>query len=410
MSRNLRAVILQQIAHNSDSLARLGRIRKGGDRMAPVFIWPLAQSPGYSYPGYYAISNYVDQDPAAGDNATLDYNCGSRTYDGHKGTDIRISPFPWNKMANEEVRIIAAASGTIVSKWDGNFDQNCEWADGLNWNGIAIEHSDGSKTFYGHMKNGTVTSKDIGDDVSAGEYLGLVGSSGYSTGPHLHFEVYDDQGDLVDPFDGACNSLNNSSWWQSQLPYYDSGINRLITGSAQWENFDCPNPSDIHSKLIFCPGEQIVFSAHYRHDLTDNTIHVRVYEPDGDQSPILNTSYSREGAYHFTTASALWTRNLPQDAEAGMWTFEAEYETTTYGTLNYTTNFWVGLPCQPNYNFAGTHGSGCTYYLASNQITSSADVPVGTEIWYDASNRVILQPGFSSPPGSVLHVKAEGCN
>ena len=50
-----------------------------------------------------------------------------------------------------------------------------------------IQHSNGTKTLYGHMsKVGTKT----GAQVERGEIIGYVGSTGRSTGPHIHFEVF----------------------------------------------------------------------------------------------------------------------------------------------------------------------------------------------------------------------------
>ena len=69
-------------------------------RLSPeivAFDWPLRQAAGFNTdPSYYGISNYVDQNTAVGNFE--DYNCNSRTYDGHKGTDIFTWPFPWKRM------------------------------------------------------------------------------------------------------------------------------------------------------------------------------------------------------------------------------------------------------------------------------------------------------------------------
>jgi murein DD-endopeptidase MepM/ murein hydrolase activator NlpD len=81
--------------------------------------------------------------------------------------------------------IKAAAGGTVVSAdWRGGYGK-C----------VVISHGGGLATLYGHM---SVIGVSAGDTVKRGEVIGKVGSTGYSTGPHLHFEVRVN-GDPVDP-------------------------------------------------------------------------------------------------------------------------------------------------------------------------------------------------------------------
>lgn len=80
--------------------------------------------------------------------------------------------------------VMAADSGRVVSAgWNGSYG-----------NYVAILHN-GLKTAYAHMASITTALNAI---VSKGDQIGTVGSTGYSTGPHLHFEVYDN-GALVNP-------------------------------------------------------------------------------------------------------------------------------------------------------------------------------------------------------------------
>ena len=53
---------------------------------------------------------------------------------------------------------------------------------------IMIKHSNGTVTLYGHLKAGSRKVK-VGQKVSKGQVIGTVGSTGNSTGTHLHFEV-----------------------------------------------------------------------------------------------------------------------------------------------------------------------------------------------------------------------------
>lgn len=75
---------------------------------------------------------------------------------------------------------------------------NCNYGYG---NYIMISHDDGTSTLYAHMKYGTIPdSIEIGTKVTQGEQIGQVGSTGCSTGNHLHYEVQVN-GSLVDPAD-----------------------------------------------------------------------------------------------------------------------------------------------------------------------------------------------------------------
>jgi murein DD-endopeptidase MepM/ murein hydrolase activator NlpD len=55
-------------------------------------------------------------------------------------------------------------------------------------NAVLIDHGNGFLTHYGHMSVITVT---VGQELAAGDQLGNEGSTGHSTGPHLHFEVHE---------------------------------------------------------------------------------------------------------------------------------------------------------------------------------------------------------------------------
>lgn len=62
-------------------------------------------------------------------------------------------------------------------------------------NVVVIEHANRVVTLYGHCAELAV---EAGDSVSEGQLIGYVGSTGYSTGPHLHLELWKD-GQYVDP-------------------------------------------------------------------------------------------------------------------------------------------------------------------------------------------------------------------
>ena len=60
---------------------------------------------------------------------------------------------------------------------------------------VVIRHDNGMETYYAHMSEVLV---NVGDRVSLGDVIGKIGSTGYSTGPHLHFGVKVN-GQMVNP-------------------------------------------------------------------------------------------------------------------------------------------------------------------------------------------------------------------
>jgi murein DD-endopeptidase MepM/ murein hydrolase activator NlpD len=61
---------------------------------------------------------------------------------------------------------------------------------------VVLRHRDGTKSVYGHINRSFVR---VGQRVSAGEQIAEVGNRGYSTGPHLHLEIWDRDGTKLDP-------------------------------------------------------------------------------------------------------------------------------------------------------------------------------------------------------------------
>ncbi len=82
--------------------------------------------------------------------------------------------------------VLAAAPGRVIFAADK----------GPNGNLVQIKHADGSVSSYAHLNNFSVK---VGDEVQGGVPVGGIGSTGRSTGPHLHFGIRDAQGKPVDP-------------------------------------------------------------------------------------------------------------------------------------------------------------------------------------------------------------------
>lgn len=176
----------------------------------------LARAQDYRFPAgdahYSAFypTAYKDQ------GGSTDWGCGSITYSGHNGSDFGFGS--WGGMDAGRA-IVAAAEGTVVGVNDGEYDRcstgDCGGGGGFG-NYVKIAHANGRSTYYAHLKQWTVAVA-VGQAVGCGTHLGYGGSSGNSTGPHVHFEVRESSGYASDPFDGSCSAP--PTYWLDQGDY-----------------------------------------------------------------------------------------------------------------------------------------------------------------------------------------------
>lgn len=176
----------------------------------PALGLPLACTPDVDC----WIVNFVDDDPGPG---AADFNCGPRSYDGHKGTDFGLLD---RRTMILGVEVRAAAVGTVKARRDGMPDTGLETpAEVLAGrdcgNGVIVAHEGGWSTQYCHMRAGSVSVAE-GQTVARGDRLGLVGMSGRAEFPHLHITLR--QGETVyDPFTGLpqgspCGESGDPVW------------------------------------------------------------------------------------------------------------------------------------------------------------------------------------------------------
>ncbi|MFD7442754.1 M23 family metallopeptidase [Streptomyces sp. NPDC059909] len=119
--------------------------------------------------------------PVAGSYISTGYQAGGAVWSsgGHTGVDFH---------APSGTSVVAVGMGTVVEAgWGGAYGNN-----------IVIKMKDGTYTQYGHLSSIGVS---VGQTVTPGQKIGLSGSTGNSTGPHLHFEARTspDYGSDIDP-------------------------------------------------------------------------------------------------------------------------------------------------------------------------------------------------------------------
>lgn len=193
-------------------------------------IAAAARAQDYAFPA--AADDYALFYPTAyyAHFGAYDWTCGTFAYQGHLGSDFGAGGFT----GMDEGRTIAAgAAGVVVAVHDGEFDRcntgDCAGGAGFG-NHVKLEHADGKSTIYGHLKQWSVAVA-VGDSVQCGQPVGEMGSSGFSTGPHVHFEVRNVAGLSEDPFEGDCSAP--PSYW------VDQGAYRYLPGADCGEHTPC---------------------------------------------------------------------------------------------------------------------------------------------------------------------------
>lgn len=150
-----------------NKLASAASIQIGQNLIIPEGIKPATYIPA-SAP---TIKN-IFVPPAASSNTKLLWPVGAKYITQY---------FTWRHSGVD----IGAKSGTAIYAAENGKVERAGWTTGYGYN-VVINHGNGMKTLYGHASKLYVAA---GDSVSRGQVIAAVGSTGWSTGPHLHFEV-----------------------------------------------------------------------------------------------------------------------------------------------------------------------------------------------------------------------------
>ncbi len=234
-----------------------------------------------------AIGNFVDLDPSS---AIQIFDCSTHSYNGHTGHDVGFGYF--REMAIG-IPIFAALDGTVVDAHDGEFDMNtlgigqCNPAPPANY--VVLNHGGGQRTIYFHMKKNSV-AVSIGQVVTAGTQLGLTGSSGCSSAPHLHFESQLNN-QVYEPYAGACRA--GASNWVNQIPVRQDMYARDFYFSNASPNY--LNDQRLGT-FVMGNGTLVWFHLEFANRPAGGTQRIRYFRPNGTTatdftSPNLTTEF-----------------------------------------------------------------------------------------------------------------------
>lgn len=279
--------------------------------IASGLLWPasaMAKTPRFELPldcreGCY-VQNFVDRDTS---KKYQDYRCGVLTYDGHKGTDFRISGI---EAMERGVAVRAAASGIVSVARDGLPDVHFKLLgravvtdQGLG-NVVQIDHGGGWQTIYAHMRRGSVLVKK-GQRIKIGQPIGLIGLSGLTEFPHVHFGVKL-RGHVVDPYIGptktkSCKIRGVPMWNRAalaKLQYRRSFViaagfaNKKLTREAMLYGFGATKRLPTNSRNLLY---HIDFAGIYAGD----GYQIRIIGPDG------KAIFDKSGVFKKSTAVRL---------------------------------------------------------------------------------------------------------
>jgi murein DD-endopeptidase MepM/ murein hydrolase activator NlpD len=254
-------------------------------------VYPVAGRIGHDL----VVPYYVDLEPGG---TRLDFDCGRLTFNGHGGHDPYIRSFAEQEIG---VPVFAVRDGIVRDVHDGEPDQNTVSDPDFKSNYVSIRHNADEVSNYVHLKRGSITVAR-GEFVTAGTQIGMVGSSGPSTAPHIHFELLY-RGEPVEPMAGPCRP-GRSYFREQHEPAKDATLLGATFSSRSFANFR-PAPFDEAPRTgTFVHGSQTIY---FKADLANigaTTSYRLLLQPPGGSG----TSVASSGTLvrYDTSLASLW--------------------------------------------------------------------------------------------------------
>ncbi len=254
-----------------------------------------AQQPTFSLPvdceaaPSCLLQNYVDLDPGP---KRSDPFCGAATYDGHKGTDIRVRNI---RELETGVAVLSIADGTVKRARDGEPDRmtvtqaDRDAVKGKQCgNGVVIDHGGGWTSQTCHLKKGSLLVRP-GDSIKRGDKIGLMGLSGDTAFPHVHLSISKDDVE-IDPMTGkptgaSCGAGRSETLWTPEAarllaakdsPLIDAGFAGGPVTGLQLRKSEAPEA---------VMGGPVVFFAQFKNLLKGDRVGIIVTER-GSRTPV----------------------------------------------------------------------------------------------------------------------------
>ncbi len=230
--------------------------------------WPLQGPRNQTW--FINFFKDVNRQPNQLEDFSGDQNQLAQTYDQHRGIDISLQNF---SVMDQNIPIFAAQGGVVQVLDDGHPDRQTMRGD-RPANYIVIRHANGYSTGYFHLKANSITHA-VGDVVAKGEQIGLVGSSGDSADPHLHFETRNCAGLSVDHM---LEELLTSPVAKQRTPAFIGTFLRLNTPFQNREDVLQTSGTSITSAQS---GQTVYYTNTYSNIESGDVMTERFYNPAG---------------------------------------------------------------------------------------------------------------------------------
>jgi hypothetical protein len=265
----------------------------------PYTFYPVAGTFGRDL----YVAYWVDLDPTPG---VLDLNCGHLTYNGSTGEDPYVRSFVEQDIG---VPVYAALDGVVTAVHDGEPDRNTDSNPTKISNMVTIQHSDEQSTVYEHLRRGILVR--AGDRVTAGTQIGWIGSSGNSSGPHIHFES-DWNGKAYEPMAGPCRPGASNFLQQPPIPTAPFLVGAFFSKTEP--TAVPPNESALRTGS-FVAGQQTIYAQATLANVTAGSNYsISLQRPNG----VVNSANFRVSHDQEELLTLQWAINAPL-LDAGTW-------------------------------------------------------------------------------------------
>ncbi len=241
------------------------------------------------------IARYMDRGSG---KKQFDHQCGLRTQNQHKGTDIAVADMD---VMNRGMTVLAASPGTVFRLRNGMPDRPLLSEEDRArikgrecGNAIILMHEGGWQTQYCHLKQDSLLVKQ-GDFVRAGDPIAQIGLSGETEFPHLHFMVRAPQSQAtktrdIDPFDSgifednSCQMIatTGTALWKNTLKYQEAAVLPPVIDTARrthktmWDPQATTLPADSPALIVQARGFHALEGDEWRIRLMDPNGRIRV--------------------------------------------------------------------------------------------------------------------------------------